>query len=60
LHPCVAAPMSPIGEVEAGVAVWSRFFYFKIGQFRPGFSEPVGTGPVRPVPSPTGPARFEK
>jgi hypothetical protein len=24
-----------------------------------GFPEPVGTGPVRPVPGPTGPARFE-
>jgi hypothetical protein len=25
-----------------------------------GFPEPVETGPVRPVPGPTGPARFEK
>jgi hypothetical protein len=28
--------------------------------FWPGFPEPVGTGPVQPVPGPTGPARFEK
>jgi hypothetical protein len=26
----------------------------------PGFPEPVGTRPVRPVLGPTGPARFEK
>jgi hypothetical protein len=25
---------------------------------RPGFAKPVGTGPVRPVPGGTGPARF--
>jgi hypothetical protein len=59
MYPCVVHEQSP-SEYLTKVQTSSLLKENSDSLLNPAFPKPVGTGPVQPVPGPTGPARFEK